>query len=477
MKNFTLKTLAVMMAAVMLLLPVAVFADDEVLDESVEEVITYEISEEELQIDVEATVCTAEYTACAYEYTAYVLRPEQVGIYTVSCEMPVGIVSYNSMWLTTDPTEETVNASSVEWKCTSVGQGIIIAVHTAGVNPTITVTYAPVEIVVIETVIYENKTTPVPFEFEEDATALVAVDTLDTVVESAVLGEDGLYHLNSATGPRLFAEFDDPNMSLSAVMEYGQLKVAVFDEDGNVDHYVDYNSAFGVYFENCDSATKLYPLTDDLIEIYREVGNFRDWYGAEGWIGGTEEDAWMFACRYFEGESFEEEVWPITDPAALAELAEATLTANGRIAADFTSGAEQKLIFAFTTWKAGFYTVKSEGSAAKEIWIVDSNGEILSTAASFELEAAAGETYYVLAKFDGTDVASPYAYVLVNYFSGLAGDVTGDGRVNSKDTMIMKKYLANSISPDLVSLGGLDFDGNGRINSQDAIKLKKSLIK
>ena len=51
----------------------------------------------------------------------------------------------------------------------------------------------------------------------------------------------------------------------------------------------------------------LYPLTDDLMLIFQRIGAYRDWYGAEGWVGGELEDAWMFACYYVEGQRFEPE--------------------------------------------------------------------------------------------------------------------------------------------------------------------------
>ena len=49
--------------------------------------------------------------------------------------------------------------------------------------------------------------------------------------------------------------------------------------------------------------TKLYPLTEDLIEIYKNVGESQRWYGADGWIGGELEDCWMFSCYFVEGDS------------------------------------------------------------------------------------------------------------------------------------------------------------------------------
>ena len=88
-------------------------------------------------------------------------------------------------------------------------------------------------------------------------------------------------------------------MNLNDALSYGQLKGAVY-EDGKVVKLIDYNAAFLKYSNSADPTTMLYPLTEDLIEIYKGVGDYQGWYGEEGWVGGTEDDAWMFACYYDE---------------------------------------------------------------------------------------------------------------------------------------------------------------------------------
>ena len=36
------------------------------------------------------------------------------------------------------------------------------------------------------------------------------------------------------------------------------------------------------------------------MEVFQKAGEYHGWYGAEGWIGGEDADAWMFACYYSE---------------------------------------------------------------------------------------------------------------------------------------------------------------------------------
>ncbi len=54
------------------------------------------------------------------------------------------------------------------------------------------------------------------------------------------------------------------------------------------------------------------------------------------------------------------------------------------------------------------------------------------------------------------------------------GDVNGDGRVNTRDIMALKKYNSNS-STAAINTANADINGDGRINVRDAVALKKQL--
>ena len=236
----------------------------------------------------------------AYEYTVFTLEPTAIGTYYIACEAaPIGIVSYNGMWITIDPSDETVKENVVSWNCTDVGQSIWIAVKSVSDSTSITVSDKELIIVEIPKEEYVNKANVSKFTFEGDADALTYVDTEDDNVDSAVLGDDGLYHLNSKNGPVLYVDLDDPLMNLQDALSYGQIKSVVYDGD-KVVKVIDYNNAFTKYLNAADTDTLLYPLTEDLMTIYKNVGAYQNWYGEEGWVGGTEEDAWMFACYYDE---------------------------------------------------------------------------------------------------------------------------------------------------------------------------------
>ncbi len=285
--------------------------------------VNYAISDSTLEVG------TKEYAVDAtYPYTAYAFTPDEKGKYTISTEDGViGIVSYIDMWVQNTPSADNVNATEVVWECNSVGQGIFVAINTDADTATITVTREElIEKEEVPWIIYENKVTPEPFVLESDFEEMMYVDTFDDVNDQAVLGEDGYYHLNDAYGPILYACLSDSLLSLSDAQKYGQLKEVFVDENGNVTERTDFYEAFEEYFVCADPDTGVYPLTEDLIAMFRRIGAYHGWYGENGYIGGDLEDAWMFACYYNEGETFTPGATTTTnknDSPATADVSEA----------------------------------------------------------------------------------------------------------------------------------------------------------
>lgn len=58
----------------------------------------------------------------------------------------------------------------------------------------------------------------------------------------------------------------------------------------------------------------------------------------------------------------------------------------------------------------------------------------------------------------------------------LPGDVNGDGRINSRDVSLMKKYMAEVVGDGDIVFGNTDLNGDNRINSKDLSALKKLLV-
>ncbi|MBQ9848421.1 MAG: hypothetical protein IJO64_05125 [Clostridia bacterium] len=281
MKKLITTAIALIVLSALLAVPMTAFAEE-----------SYIVSSKKLSVgDNECPINSA------YPYTIVSFEPDETGNFIFNCNAFIAIVSYNGMWVTHEPTEETVNQTTFEWECTGVGQSIWIAIDSDNASENITVSFEEVNKVEIPWTIYENKVTPEKFTFDGNVDDLTYVDTEDGVCDKAVLGSDGFYHLNSENGAILYADLNDEMMSLSDANGFGQLREIIY-EGGEVVKQIDYTSAFTAYAEAADASTMLYPLTEDIMVFYQRVGEFRNWYGEDGWLGGTDEDAWMFACYY-----------------------------------------------------------------------------------------------------------------------------------------------------------------------------------
>lgn len=285
MTNTLKKVLGVVLALAMLLVPMTTLAED-----------NYGYGDA-------LAVGTATYALdTAYPYTVLTFDPTEEGIYTLTAADGVmGIASYNGMWVTVELSAETVNETTIEWECTSVGQSLWIAVAGEGDSVSIELTRrdrntAPE----LPWTVYENLVAPTPFTFDGEEDNMMYVDTLDDVEDDGFLGEDGYYHYGSEDGPVLYVKLTDELMNIADMIGYGQMRAAFTDENGDIVSKTDYNEAAAEYVACADPRTGFYPLTDDLIEMYVIVGLAQYWYGEDGFVGGELADAWMFACYYDE---------------------------------------------------------------------------------------------------------------------------------------------------------------------------------
>lgn len=155
--------------------------------------------------------------------------------------------------------------------------------------------------------VYENIVEVTEIETDVDIKDLTNVMIYDDVANFAVLGSDGYYHLDSADGEILYVNLNSNVMSFVDIVANSKLCAVFYDEQGNVTDKIDFTDAVFEYINNAaqivdgEEIFYFYPLTADLIEMYQVVGLANDWYGRKGWVGGIEDDAWMFACYYEEG--------------------------------------------------------------------------------------------------------------------------------------------------------------------------------
>lgn len=284
MKSIMKKAIALVIAVAVLIVPMAVSAA--VYDENAE--------------PTALSLGNKNYTvSTANDYAIFSFTPDSEAEYTFTAKNTlIGIVSYNGMWVSVQPSTSTVSENTVTWKCTGVGQSIWLAAKSDKATLTIIVEKKEVEKEEeLPWTMYQNKVTPTPFTFTGNVNDLEYVDTFDGVDDRPTLGDDGYYHFKNENGPIIYVDLNDSMMNLVDAQGYGQLKYVGYDGDKIVSK-IDFYDSFAAYAANADKTTMLYPLTEDLITIYRLVGQYKGWYGADGWIGGEDEDFWMFACYY-----------------------------------------------------------------------------------------------------------------------------------------------------------------------------------
>ena len=100
----------------------------------------------------------------AHDYAIFSFTPDEEAEYTfIAKNTVIGIVSYNGMWVTNEPSAETINTNTVKWECTDVAQNIWLAAKSDKSPIAIIVEKKKIEKVEIEETIYQNVHTPSPF--------------------------------------------------------------------------------------------------------------------------------------------------------------------------------------------------------------------------------------------------------------------------------------------------------------------------
>lgn len=131
---------------------------------------------------------------------------------------------------------------------------------------------------------------------------------------SLVLNEtDGFYHLNTADGPIVYAKLgvaSDYMDSIKAVIDNSAVSRYYYDENGDFVKKVNFTNCLVEYVAAMDSASGLYPLTEDLAYIFKERGEYVGWWdsSSHGYLfkdsngnpvpGINPDVAWLFLCCY-----------------------------------------------------------------------------------------------------------------------------------------------------------------------------------
>ena len=300
----------------------------------------YTISEQTITEDGTHTVTMID-TA---EVTIVAITPDEAGYYTITVGEDALIANcgagsfYIYDWSTVTP------STSLDWLCEEAGywteteiqdenynwitveqyisgQTLMLGIksdsETVDVTVTKTADYTKTE---VELQTYVNKADVSAYTLPDNAVLGDYIDVTES--HSAVLGDDGYYHLDSADGDILLVDMLHL-FRLSEALEGGRgvMYAYITDEDGTILEKWDIGAAVVAYEEVCYEVTKTttststdedgnevttetttvtnryYPLTEDLIFFYDD---YADSNGVYSFVLGeteyNEDTAWMFAC-------------------------------------------------------------------------------------------------------------------------------------------------------------------------------------
>ncbi len=268
----------------------------------------YEVSDKALVLgDNNVTLLETAHT------TIYTYKPTETGVFTFTA--PEGaILGYwgGGSWFLQNPNSTT---NTYEWTCTGVGQTAYIGVSgVAGsfnLNVAKTGDYTVVEIPIVP---YENKATLETFVLPEGATLGGYIDVTAETVHTAVLGDDGYYHFNSADGDIILVDMDYQDIILSAALKSDRPVMYAYtkDENGNDVKY-DIGAAVQAYEAVMDE-NGYYPLTEDLILFYDTYAVGAGTYTFYVTSDYNEENVWMYCMRTVQFPDVDDTDPEETDP-------------------------------------------------------------------------------------------------------------------------------------------------------------------
>ncbi len=123
---------------------------------------------------------------------------------------------------------------------------------------------------------------------------------------TAVLGDDGYYHLGSKDGDIIYVRVGSASKYLPSfykVCETSPMSAYIYDESGNFVRKEMYNTLINQYYELADEKTGLYPLDELMAKAIQNHGNSAGWWenGHPNYLFSdtpllVKSSAWLFAC-------------------------------------------------------------------------------------------------------------------------------------------------------------------------------------
>ena len=366
---------------------------------SVEEKPNYIILDQELNVGSNRITLNSE-----YPYTLLQFSPSQTGVYQIratQCRVGDFGTIYNPMDNTPDKT------NMITWTCTAVGQSVLVSFSgpkTTSCTVIRTGDYIPP--VEVEWTIYEN-TYDFSYVIDADATTQ-SIDLTDGGEHNAVVGADGFYHYGSAEGPLMVADLSSAPINFADAYTNGGLRVWLQDENQQTISKVDYNEAMNQYLK-----AGLVPVTEELVMMFKALGQSGAWWNANGLIFGevapeNTELAWMQLCAYLVENTG-------------VTLSGAVVTgAEGEVTLELLSG-DEVVATVVAAGKEGTYTMEAIAEGTYTLKVSQNN--------------------HVTREYTVTVAAEDLTQDVKIH---LLGDIDGNGKINTGDVAKLNAHTKGS---------------------------------
>ena len=258
----------------------------------------------------------------------FLFTPEMAGVYSFTTSDPNAIISFwgGSTAFINDMTSSTDYDNNLFTQNVKEGNiGVTYIIGVTGADDCVVEIMRIGDPILSEVdvipITYESKHKPQPFQIQlKENEKLEYVDlTAPTDAYTLVYSEkDGYYHLGSEDGKVVYVCLGTaaPHISMYALLGLTgvggtNLTQSFRDENGKLLYREDYVPCMIEYAECIDPKLGIYPLTDDLIHMIQNAGDYKGWWDMDhpnfifdevvdenGEIALNPEIAWMFACCY-----------------------------------------------------------------------------------------------------------------------------------------------------------------------------------
>jgi len=250
--------------------------------------------------------------------TYFVFTPERAGFYRIAVADPKAELTYwggtfNPFDMTGTLADYSGNAFTTTVQEANLGVDYVLGISgvsesvleiTRVGDPGFDPNYLP-------WVDYEGTWEPTAFTYEGGALTYVDIQDEDADYKLVYNEKDGYYHIGKADGPVMYVTLGTkaPYLSIAAMLDTAPFHAQYVDEKGN---YVkeDYAELILAYNACADTATGVYPMTQDLYYMLQKGVEYMGWADPENpnylftdpnripLPGVNHKIAWLFACCY-----------------------------------------------------------------------------------------------------------------------------------------------------------------------------------